>query len=540
MENSFQSKKTYVLWVLCLAQFTLSADVANLSISTAALVQHFQTDISSIQLLGSLQPLIGAALMLSASMLGLIIGWRRLLILGASLGLVSSVGFLIADDIKTLQYFARPLAGFSCAMTLPAVLALVVANFPGNTRAVGFGFMAASTGLAAALIPLFTGWIHDHFDWKWSFVFIVVCYLLTLLGACVLIKPIHTNRPAKFDMFGSFLGATSILFVFLGILNIAYWAGVFALSQASIPNWLNFVLPLSPALIFILVGIVLVGGFVFQQHYFEKHYGNALLPNSWLKNTACRRGFTILTLMYVVLGGSGFLVVTYLQVAIGLSAMHSGAIILLFSAAMITTSVLTPILNKGRCTKLLCISGFAGTALAITGLILSSQDSQIFVTFYLSMIVLGCSIGILASQCPVMITGALGEREAEQSGGLQAMVRNIGLVLGISLIGGVNQATLDYHIRSDNEILTYYPLSFVQAIKDTPHIPYVDNERVLTVANQFNLGQYQEQYLSSLNSKARSSAFNLSMYTLLITSLWGLMVSTNIPVSISSTYNKAS
>ncbi|MGR5268402.1 MFS transporter [Vibrio astriarenae] len=529
MVNTLKPHKIYVLWVLCLAQFTLSADVANLSISTATLVKHFQTDIPSIQLLGSILPLIGAALMLSASMLGLIIGWRRLLILGATLGLISSTGFLFAVDIYIIQYFVRPLAGVSSAMTLPAVLALVVAHFPGKQRAVGFGMMAAATGLAAAVIPLLAGWIHDHFHWQWSFVFIVVCYFSVLVGACVLIKPIHTNRPAKFDLLGSSLGAVSIVFIFFGLLKIPYWGGILAIEQANIPQWLAFVLPLSPALMFILLGTALIGCFIYQQHSFEKQYGYALLPISWLENIACRRGFTILSLMYVILGGSSFLIVTYLQVAIGLTAMHSGAIILLFSVAMISASILTPILSKGQNTKVLCCASFTGIAIAAGLLIISSQDTQILISFYLAMIGLGSSIGVLASQCPLLITRALGEREAEQSGGLQATVRNLGLVVGISLLGGINQATLDSNIRSNHEISTYYPKPFVQALQETPHVPYIDNHRTSDVANKFNLDHYQKHYLLSLNASARSSAFNLAMSTLLIIALWGLRVSCLIP-----------
>ncbi|MCV3263122.1 MFS transporter [Vibrio harveyi] len=167
MDKTKDKKTTWLLIALCLAQFTLSADVANLSISTSALVNVFQTDISNIQFLGIVQPLVGAAFMLPASILGLIIGWRRLLILGTSVGFISTLGFMTIDNINTISLLIRPLAGIASALILPAVLALVVAHFPGKDRAIGFGLMAASTGLAAALIPLLSGWLHDNTSWFW-------------------------------------------------------------------------------------------------------------------------------------------------------------------------------------------------------------------------------------------------------------------------------------------------------------------------------------------------------------------------------------
>ncbi|WP_052771947.1 MFS transporter [Vibrio mexicanus] len=200
MVNALDNKKGFILWILCLAQFTLSADIANLSISTSTLVSTFDTNISSIQLLGSIQPLIGAALMLSASMIGLIIGWRRLLIIGTAIGLISTVGFLFSNDVRLLILVVRPLTGVGSALILPAVLALVVAHFPGKQRALGFGLMAAATGLAAAIVPLFSGWVHDNFNWYWPFIFVASLYLVTLIGAIYGISPIHTNQPEKLDI----------------------------------------------------------------------------------------------------------------------------------------------------------------------------------------------------------------------------------------------------------------------------------------------------------------------------------------------------
>ncbi|MGR5119816.1 MFS transporter [Vibrio astriarenae] len=531
MVNTAEPNKRWVLYILCLAQFTLSADVANLSISTATLVKAFNSDIASIQLLGSIQPLIGAALMLSSSMIGLIIGWRRLLIGGMSLGLISSLGFLVFHDIQALSLIARPLAGVSSAMILPAALALVVAHFPGKKRAIGFGMMAAATGLAAAIIPLLSGWLQDHLHWKWAFTFITCCYFFTLVSAVVLIKPIHSNRPARFDVLGALLGSLSIITLFFGLLKAPYWGLIFSQDGANLPNKLRFLMPISPALILLCIGGILLVTFVFQQQQFERKYGYALLPTKWLTTQASRTGFIVLSLMYITLGGSSFIIVTYLQVAIGLSSIHSGSIILLFSAAMILTSITTPLVFKHISLKTLCCSAFIGIGLAAAILLLSSSAQGILTSFYFGMVLLGTSIGILACQCPVLITNALSEREAEQSGGLQATVRNIGLVLGISLFGGVNQTTLDNVIRSDNEILTHYPTHFQSVVSSASHIPYVNNQTTLNISTRYHLDDAQTTYLITINAKARVKGFDVVMLTLMSVALIGLILSSNITTS---------
>ncbi|BBL88698.1 hypothetical protein VroAM7_13510 [Vibrio rotiferianus] len=137
-------------------------------------------------------------------------------------------------------------------------------------------------------------------------------------------------------------------------------------------------------------------------------------------------------------------------------------------------------------------------------------------------------MGILASQCPVIITSALGEREAEQSGGLQATVRNIGLVLGISLFGGLNQWAMDHSIRSNHEITTYYPRSFVSDLNQISHVPYIDDSRVEVLVERYQLDSHQTSYLLKENAKARALGFNLAMGILATIALLGGYVSSQI------------
>ncbi|ELE2041902.1 MFS transporter [Vibrio vulnificus] len=528
MDKKKENNTRWLLIALCLAQFTLSADVANLSISTAALVSVFQTDISSIQFLGSVQPLVGAAIMLSASVLGLIIGWRRLLILGTSVGLISTIGFITIDSITLLSLLVRPLAGIASALILPAAIALVVAHFPGKNRAVGFGLMAASTGFAAAIIPLMSGWLHDNTQWYWPFIIIALCYLFSLLAAIFWIRPIHTNSPKKFDLLGALLGAISVVTIFFGLIKMPYWGAVTVLKGADISVWLRFVFPLSPALILLFAGLILFALFVGQQRLFEKQHGFALLPFSWFKNRASRIGFVVLALMYVALGGCSFVIVTYLQVALSLSSAHSGGIILLFSLSMIGLSVTTPILFKHQSPKKLCQVAFIGLLLAGAVLMISSKSQHILAPFYLGMILFGAAMGILASQCPIIITSSLGEREAEQSGGLQATVRYIGLVLGISLFGGLNQWAMDHRIQSNHELSTYYPSAFVQDLKQLSHVPYIDDRRLETLVQRYQLGEQQTSYLLKENAKARVFGFDLTMILLITLAFLGSYVSSNI------------
>ncbi|CAM2862082.1 MFS transporter [Vibrio rarus] len=523
MIKSLTNKQGFVLYVLCMAQFTLAADIANLSISTSTLVAVFQTNIASIQALGSVQPLVGAALMLSASMLGLKIGWRKLLIVGCALGLLSTLGFLLFDSITLITLVVRPLAGISSALILPSVLALVVAHCQGKRRALGFGLTAASTGLAAAVMPLLSGWLYDNAGWQWPFIIIAFCYGLTLLGAIFQVKPLDTQVKVKFDYFGALLVAISMVLMFIGIFKMPTWGGLFTHDQDLYPPLLQLFFPLSPALLCVGLGVGLFTVFVYQQRRFEQVHGRSILPINWFKNSLCRYGFMILALMYLALGGSSFVIVTYLQVALSLSGSHSGSIILVFSLFMIMLSILTPIAFKTWQARQVCQLAFVAIASCACLLMWSSDAQQINVIFYIGMAMLGSAMGMLASQCPVIITEALGEREAEQSGGLQATLRNIGMVLGLTLFGGINQYLMQQEVREN--IPSSIPIQLRADIEQSATIPYLSNQQIRAIAQHYALPTAAYHQLKQVKAKAREKGFNGVMLMLFIVAVLGFELS---------------
>ncbi|MGF1696228.1 MFS transporter [Vibrio lamellibrachiae] len=518
-----------LLIILCLAQFTISADIANLSIATSTLVSTFQTDISAIKTLGTIQPLVGAALMLPAGLIGLFIGWRVMLIAGAVIGFVATLLFVTAPNVGFVTFLARPLTGISSALLLPAILALVSARFPGKSRALAFGVLAASAGLAAAVVPMTSGFMMDNASWSLPFIFISGFYLLTTIFAIRGIPPICTESPESFDFKGVALSSSGIVLVVLGLIKAPSWGLTKANLKAEIPTWYTDITQISPSLILVLLGLVSLFTFYFQQRHREKNQRTALLPTHWLKNTQCGCGFLLLAFMYMILGGVSFTIITYLQVAIALSSSHSGFIILLFSICMIAFSVISPILFKSKSPRFLCSTAFIGLACSATILMLSSGATYIHVPFYFGMLLTGASMGVLASQCPAIITNALGEADAAQSSGLQATIRNIGLVLGICLIGGTQQWALEHSVRQHSEqSKEIFPQHFVTQIKESPTLPYLDDIRISNIADSYGMDHQQIDTLLILNADSRLTSFQRALMMMIFLASLGVITSTRL------------
>ncbi|MCK6265122.1 MFS transporter [Vibrio sp. ZSDE26] len=514
--------KTLLLFSLCLAQFAISADIASFSIATSSLMSHFQADGNDLKIAGAINPLIGASFMLICSMVGLFIGWRRLLIFGFFTSTLSVVTILLAPSINFIIYLARPLSGLGSASILPAALALVIGHYPKEKRAVVFGAMAAATGIAAAISPLVSGWLFDSYGWRSGFFLQLSFFVVGLFCAIFWISPLHNVKPKKFDTLGSILCATSLVLIVCALLLTPNWGLITNSSNLDLPPFFGSI---SPALFMLIFGLIIFALFLLHEQKFERKYGVALLPVSWLRERELQKGLAILLVMYCIFGGFNFSIIAYLQIAADLSAIKTGAIILVFAIAMIISSALTPILLKEQQPKKLCALGFALFFFGGCFLGISTSEEGISALIYLAMAICGIGIGILSSQTPVIITLAVGEKGAAQSGGIQATTRKIGLALGIAVVAGSGQSTLENHVREriiDNEHVSQ-PIQTL--VSEAKAIPYINDFMVIDFLNELGVDESEINHILEINNDSRNLNFTTSNRAMLIFAVLGVLIS---------------
>ncbi len=507
-----------LVFAISFAQFCLSADIATMSIATSALMAQFSSNVDELKVAGTVYPLVGAALMLISGVIGLYVGWRRLLITGLFFGLASSLSKLYAPSIEWITLVSRTLAGFAGVAVLPSTVALVVGHIPAKKRASVFGILAASTGLAAAFVPIVSGWMFDTLSWKSGFYATAVFYGLAILAATFWIAPLHNQKPNKFDAIGCLLSASSMLMIILGLLKSNEW-GI-------LTNQSNFELPIilsafGPAAWMIIAGLLVFGVFVKHEIEFEKKHDSSLIPSSWFKNTQLLLGLAILVTMYIIFGGLNFSLVAFVQVAVNLTALQTGIIILIFAISMIIFAVITPLVFKSISEKSLAILAFFLCSIGSVLLLLASDTQHVSSLIYIIMIIFGAGIGILSSQAIVIVTNAVGEQDAERTGGLQATVRNVGIAIGIAVIAGMGQYMMEQEIKDTITHDYSYSASIRKDVKTSSSIPYIKDDQLLEYLKLQQVGQQEQAALLELNANARLTNFHASVMLLLTFSLLG-------------------
>ncbi|MGR5209804.1 MFS transporter [Vibrio rotiferianus] len=510
---------------LCFAQFCIAADIATLAIATSSLIDQFQSNVDALKVTGTVYPLVGASLMLTSGIIGLYIGWRRMLCAGLLFGLAGSTAKIYAPSIEWITFCARPLIGMAGVAILPACIALVIGHFPKKKHAQLFGLIAASTGIAAAIIPIASGYLIDVISWRSGFILSGMFYFIGALLAIFWIPPLKNTPPKKFDAFGAALSFLAMACLIFGLVKIPEW-GIWS-NTSTITDLLP--LPLvSPAFALILTGLLLLAIFVKYENHFDHIYNSALIPSQWLTNTKFLLGLSLLLIMYVIFGGLNFTLVAYLQVGLDLTATETGLIVLTFATSLIAASITTPHLFQHiRKTKAASI-GFLFCSVAAVITLLSTNAFSFHWLIYVAMCAFGSGLGILSSQVIAIITGSVDEALAARTGGIQATVRNVGLAMGIAIIAGVGQFAMEQEIRSKITSNVSQITEKRLGIHQVKNIPYITNSTLENYLNQNNIDSDKIRLLMDINANARSTNFHTSMLAIMLFSVFGILISMRV------------
>src|SRR4051812_34159978 len=130
---------------------TLDSSVMNVSIATVA--KDVGTDVTGIQTAITLSTLVMAALMITGGKIGQIIGRKRAFAIGCVIYGCGSLTTSLAPSLPVLLIGWSVLEGIGAALILPAIVALVAANFPAAGRPKADGLVMAAGAIAVAVGP---------------------------------------------------------------------------------------------------------------------------------------------------------------------------------------------------------------------------------------------------------------------------------------------------------------------------------------------------------------------------------------------------
>ena len=358
-----------------------------------------------------------AGFLVAMGVLGDRVGKRLLMVIGAIVFAVISVVASLTTD-PSLMIAWRALLGLGAAMMVPSTLGLIFVLFAdARQRGVAIGVWAGGISAGVALGPLLSGLLLEVFGWQATFLVAVPIMALVAIGAPLLL-PEHRDTTARIDLFSALLLVT-------GLLAIIYAIKRFAAQE-----------PAGPSIGLIAAGVLIGLWFVIRQLRAER----PLLDVRLFANRTVSGALAVFLLAAAALGGIYSLFTQYLQQVQGLSPLEAGFAILPAAAVLIVVSTLSPVFaRRFRPGNVIAI----GLLTQVIGYILFTQlDPGTGLALVIGSFVLTYpGVAPAMALTTDLVVGSVPPEKAGGASGLATTANDLGISLGIAVIGSIGIAT---------------------------------------------------------------------------------------------------
>ncbi|MCX4747313.1 MFS transporter [Kitasatospora sp. NBC_01287] len=515
-----------ILPTLAAGQFLMALDSSVMSVSIATVADDVGTTVSGIQGAITAYTLVMAMLMIPGGKVGALIGRKRAFMIGCAIYGCGSLTTALAPNLPVLLIGWSFLEGVGAALILPAIVALVAGNFAVERRPAAYGLVAAAGAVAIALGPLIGGVATTYFSWRWVFAGeSVIVLAIVLLARRIAEAP--TDRRPRIDLLGAVLSALGLgVFVF-GVLRSSAW-GWFR-PKPDAPAWLG----LSPAVWLMLAGLLLIWLFLRWEARLVERRAEPLVDPALLRNRQLTGGLTMFFFQYLIQMGVFFVVPLYLSVALGLSALATGARILPLSLTLLAAAVLIPRLlpdvSPRRVVRLGILAMLAGAVVLLAAL--DTHAGAEIVT--VPLLLIGLGMGALASQLGAVTVSAVPDEQSAAVGGIQNAVTNLGASIGTALAGSILIATLTTAFLTSVEQNPAIPAEVKSqaTVQLQGGAPFLSDAQLRAALDQAGVSEETAAAALDANAAARLDGLRAALAALAFSALVALFFTQRIPTS---------
>jgi MFS transporter, DHA2 family, multidrug resistance protein len=404
---------------IVLASLIAVAAVANLNLSVANVaIPDIGKDFDSSQTMLNLIA-VGYSLGLAASVLwfgaiGDRYGRKLLIVLGMALSIpISLLAAFAWSDL--VLFIARVLGGLAAGMAYPTTLALITALWTGAKRTKGIALWSAIGGGIAALGPLVSGFLLEHYDWGSAFV-VTTPLAVVALAMAVIFVPSHVKETT--DPVDNWGGILSVFLAGALILAINFW---------SVPNMRT-----GSVVAFVIAFVAAVAFFLRQRRarnpLYDLHV--AARPTFWV--AACAGIIVFGTLMGVI-----YVSQQYVQNVLGYSTLASGASILPAVVFMVLVAPRSAKLVGSHGSRLTLLFGYVFLVLAFAGMLLLWTGDSPYWQIAIPFIFIGIGVGLAGTPASNSLTGSVPVRRVGMASGTADLQRDLGGALMTSILGTI-------------------------------------------------------------------------------------------------------
>ncbi|MEJ2856049.1 MULTISPECIES: MFS transporter [unclassified Saccharothrix] len=404
-------------WALGLASaasFIVALDVLVVATALTSIQRDLDASLGTLEWTINAYSLVFAVLLPTGAALGDRYGRKRVLIVGMAVFAVSSAACALAPGVGVLVA-ARAVQGVGAALMLPLAITIVSTAFPPGSRGKALGLFSGITGIATFAGPFVGGVVAEGLAWQWIFwVNVPICAVVIRLVGRHIADGRGPVRP---------LDPWGVLLVTAGVFGLAW-----GLVRSDAVGWASVEVVSS-----LVAGVVVLA--VFVRH--EQRVAAPMMPMRFFGIRAFTSANAANFALYTSLYGTLFLLAQHFHEVLGHGPLDAGLRLMPWTGTLMVCAPIAGALADRWGERRFMVIGLALQAVGMAWLAAVSGPAVGYAEMLPPLLLggVGVSMAMPAAQKSVVV--AVAPAEVGQASGVLSVVRILGGVFGIAVLGAV-------------------------------------------------------------------------------------------------------
>lgn len=488
---------------IALGQMIMSFNVASLPVALGGMVQSFGVPPTTIATGIVAYGMLVAGFVMLGAKLNQRYGAARVFRAAVVLFCISQI-LMTFSPTAAVMIAAQALCGASASVIVPSLVALIAENYKGNQQATAVGALGSARAAAGVLAFVIGGILGTYIGWRPVFgILIAVSAIVFLLS--FRLKVDEGRSDVRIDGVGVVLAAAAIVLISFGFNNLNRWG----LALAT-PNAPFSLLGLSPAPIFIILGVVLGQVFLTWTHRREGAGRTPLLALEVLDSPQERAAVYAMFSVVALEAALNFTVPLYIQIVQGRSPIATAIAMMPFNLTVFFTAMLIVRLYDRLTPRQIGRYGFILCAIGLVWLAFVVRNSWSEWPVLLGLIVFGIGQGSLVTLVFNVLVTASPKELAGDVGALRGTTQNLASAVGTAVAGALLVGLLSTVVLASIAASPQLTPK-LQAQVDLDNINFVSNDRLESALAGTDATPEQVAEAVRVNTEARLRALKIGL-----------------------------
>lgn len=512
------------LAVVALTQLLLAFNISALKISIDAIVDSYGTTPNAVKTAIIIYSLVVAACIMVGAKLGAVFGARRVFRATIAMFALAMLAMVLSTDVVTM-IIAQAAAGAAAAVLGPTAIVLIAEHYDADQQAKILGWLSGARSVSLICAFLIAGALATWSDWRLTYVLLlllaVLAYKLSeMLGER---EPSSVAQTLVIDKVGFALVVCAVTLIGLGFVHLTDWGVLRATPMAPLS-----VLRLSPALVLIICGVLLVKAFLIWARKRRAAGRPPLISPELIGAPQERAALLSIFTIGAVSSGVTFLIPLYIEIVQGHNSLYTALALMPFTGASFAAAVLV-----ARMSPRISLRGVARFAfllvaagLALLGAVIRNDWSDFMVIASLALA--GAGEGALVTMLFRLLISTTPSEAAADVDPLCSAMGHLAVGVGTALAGALVIGLLSSSVHRDvNRDPTF--AAALRANVNLDNVYFVSNDHLRQALERSNIAPEYVDEAVRINTQARLRALKTSFFALAVLALLAVIPYARMP-----------